>query len=444
MLDTTGLQNWAEAETTQAGADALKAAGAAFRSAVADQAAAWSGLSGCYSAPEREDILAVFGNINPHAELVDSASEEAAAALGNFADQVAALKPLRQQLLERAGSFGPAACTPEDPDGSLQELSRLMLQSEIDGLARRYKEAEEACAAALNGVTGHDPGWLGAAAGPNLGLVAGAADNLMGVHTFQRVTVVNVREVPTPILERRFTPVLGSYDQLTGPEQLGYRWLRENGQWISVHSPQHPDAGLTRRQWFTQDIYRTVREWRPEINRSLYNNAEWYRNRVDANPDRWHVPDQQVPRWAEQPNSLKTVRIGGAALTTVMAGFTFADNRAENHNQLLRENPEMSEADRSFRANEMAAVQTGTSLVIDAGAGAAGAAIGTMVGGPVGTIVGFGIGMGISWLTDAGSDGNSFKDKASDVALDTYDKAKDLVSDGFEAAGDAWDRLWGK
>lgn len=444
MLDTTGLQGWAEPETTQAGADAVKSAGAAFRSAVADQAAAWSALSGCYSAPEREDVLAVFTNITPHAELVGSASEEAAAALGNFAEHVAALKPLRQQLLERAGSFGPAACTPEDPDGSMQELSRLVLQSEIDGLARRYQEAEETCAAALNSVTGHDPGWLGAVAGPNTGLVAAAADNVMGVHTFQRVTVVNVREVPMPVLERRFTPLLGSYDLLTGPEQQGHRWLRQNGQWVSVHSPLHPDAGITRRQWFTQEVYRTVREWRPEVNRTLYNQSGWYRTRVDASPDRWHVPDPQTPRWVETPNSLKAVKIGGGALTLAMAGITFADNRAENHNQLLRENPDMSAADREFRANEMAAVQTGTSVVIDVGAGAAGAAIGTMVGGPVGTIVGFGIGMGISWLTDAGSDGNSFKDKASDIAVDAYDKTKDLISDGFEAAGDAWDRLWGK
>jgi len=444
MLDTTGLQNWAAPEATETSAAALKTAGSAFKAAVAGQAAVWSGLAGCYDAPEREDVLAVFGSITVHAELASSASEEAAAALGNFADQVALLMPMREDLLARAAAFDPPACTPSDPDGSTQELSRLLLQSEIDGLARRYWEAEEACAAALNSVKGHDPGWLGTVAGPNVGLVAAAGDNFMGVHTFRRVTVINVRDVPMPILERSFTPVLGSYDRLTGPEQLGYRWLRQNGEWISVHSPQHPDARITTRQWSTQDIYRTVREWRPQVSRSLYNNSEWYRTRVDGNPDRWHVPGQQVPSWAEQPNSLKALKIGGAATATVLAGLTFADNRAENHNQLLRENPEMSESDRNFRANEMAAVQTGSSLVIDIGAGAAGAAVGTMIGGPVGTVIGFGVGMGISWLTDAGDDGNSVKDRVSDVALDFYDKAKYGVSDGLKAAGDAWDRLWGK
>lgn len=164
---------------------------------------------------------------------------------------------------------------------------------------------------------------------------------------------------------------------------------------------------------------------------------------MDARPDRWQVPDPQTPSWAETPNSLKGIKVGGAVLTAAMAGLTFADNRAENHNQLLRENPEMSDANREFRANEMAAVQTATSVGIDLGAGAAGAAIGTVIGGPVGTVIGFGVGMGISWLTDAGSDGNSFKDKASEFTVDLYDSAKDAVSEGLEAAGEVWDRLWG-
>lgn len=444
MLDTTGLLNWAEPEATQAGADAVRTAGTAFREAVENQKTGWAGLSGCYDAPEREDVLSVFRNITEHSELVESASAQAASALTEFADYVAALNIRRKDLLARAAAFGPPACTPEDPDGSIQDFQRMILQAEIDTLARSYQEAEAICAAALNNVKGHSPGLVGALAGPNIGLVAAAADNGMKVHTFQRVTVVNVREVPTPIMERRFTPVLGSYDQLTGPEQQGYRWLREDGRWISVHSPQHPDAGITRRQWFTQEIYRTVREWRPEINRNMYNHSEWYRTRVDANRDRWHVPDPQTPRWAETPNSLKGIKVGGAILTTAMVGLSFADNRAENHNQLLRENPEMSESDREFRAHEMAVVQTGTSLVIDLGAGATGAAIGTMIGGPVGTVIGFGVGMGISWLTDAGPDGSSVKDRISDVAVDFYDKAKDTVSDGLKAAGDAWNKLWGK
>ncbi|MFZ3415523.1 hypothetical protein [Arthrobacter sp. 3Tela_A] len=443
MLDISGLQNWADPEAAQTGADALRTAGEMFRDAVQNQETVWTGLSGCYEAPEREDILAVFRNITPHSELVESASAQAASALTGFSDQVAALNILRRDLLARVAAFGPPVCTPQDPDGSLQDFQRTMLQAEIDRLARSYQEAEETCAAALNNVGGHKPGLVGALAGPNFGLVAAAADNVMGVHTFQRVTVVNAREVPMPVLERRFTPVLGSYDQLTGPEQLGYRWLWEDGRWVSVHSPQHPDAGITRRQWFTQEIYRTVREWRPEVSRSMYNTSEWYRTRVDARPDRWQVPNPQTPSWAETPNSLKGIKVGGAVLTTAMAGLTFADNRAENHNQLLRENPEMSDADREFRANEMAAVQTATSVGIDLGAGAAGAAIGTVIGGPVGTVIGFGVGMGISGLTDAGSDGNSFKDKASEFTVDLYDSAKDAVSEGLEAAGEAWDRLWG-
>ncbi|MEB7503576.1 hypothetical protein [Arthrobacter koreensis] len=444
MLDISGLQNWVDAEATQTGAEALRTAGEAFRDAVQNQETAWDGLSGCYDAPEREDILGVFRNVTPHSELVESASAQAASALTDFADQVAALNILRRDLLARVAAFGPPACTPEDPDGSLQDFQRLVLQTEIDRLARSYQEAEETCAAALKNVSGHKPGLAGFLAGPNFGLVAAAADNIMGVHTFRRVTVETIREVPMPALERRFTPLLGSFDRLTGPEQLGHRWLWEDGRWISVHSPLHPDAGITRRQRFTEEIYRTVREWRPEVNRSMYNRSEWYRTRVDARPDRWHVPDPQTPGWAETPNSLKGIKVGGAVLTTAMAGFTFMDNRAENHNQLLQDNPEMSDTERDFRASEMAAVQTGTSVVIDVGAGVAGAAVGTMIGGPLGTVIGFGVGMGISWLTDAGSDGNSVKDRVSDVALDFYDKAKDGVSAGLEAAGDAWDRLWGK
>ncbi|MCQ1994791.1 DUF3482 domain-containing protein [Arthrobacter sp. zg-Y1171] len=113
------------------------------------------------------------------------------------------------------------------------------------------------------------------------------------------------------------------------------------------------------------------------------------------------------------------------------------------------------------RADAMGAVKGGTKVGIDLAAAGTGAMIGTAIGGPVGTVAGAAIGIGISVVTSVEFDflgGKSVKDALADLAMTGVDdfmesdlmksdagkaarKAADSVA---EAAGDCWNKLFGK
>ncbi|WP_139186802.1 hypothetical protein [Arthrobacter crystallopoietes] len=326
---------------------------------------------------------------------------------------------------------------PSDPDSEVLPLAEAQLDFRIQDLVYQYQELEIACASAIMAINGGPKSDMGALAGPNFALIPAAAGNYGSLYTFKSVEVEAYRTVPVPWQEYRFTPF--DPGKLTAAERAGSRFLRIDGREISIHDPEHPDFGRTQQERYWRTTYGTKMDWRPEVNQTAYRNIPAYQERVKANRNNWKpdVPASQTPSWYQLPDGLKGIKAGGTALSVAMAGVTFADERAKEYNDLLQQNPSLSEDDRDFRANEVATVKTATKTTVDFAAGLTGAAVGTAIGGPVGTIVGFGVGMFVAYATDVELPDwlgeKSIKDQAADGAVELYDGAKDMISGGWEA-----------
>ncbi|MSR98063.1 hypothetical protein FYJ28_04410 [Arthrobacter sp. BL-252-APC-1A] len=192
---------------------------------------------------------------------------------------------------------------------------------------------------------------------------------------------------------------------------------------------------MARGRWITELKPTAVFSFdlRPKVSRDLYNHSGWYRNRVNANPSNWVLPD----RFKDLGAAAKGIKIGGGGiLSAVSAGFTIAGERESAYNELLQSNPGWSREELDGRANLEGGVKGGTKAGIDIGAAGAGALIGTAIGGPAGTLVGAGIGIGISVLTSMEFDflgGRSFKDAAADKAMKLID-----------GIAERWGKLFGR
>lgn len=438
-LDTSPLQDWPAPSAINAAAGAIAKQGAAVDTAVGSVATTWSFLERHYEAPEQNDVLTVFRNITPHGEAVKTAAEDAKKALETFSSGVEGLLETRRALLLDVQEFrnDPPRVDPSDPDSEVLPLAEAQLDFRIQDLVYRYQELETACVSAIMAINGGPKSDMGALAGPNFALIPAATGNYGSLYTFKSVEVEAYRTVPVPWQDYRFTPI--DPDTLNAAERAGNRFLRIDGREISVHDPEHPDYGRTKQERYWRTTYGTKMDWRPEVNKKFYDRFDWYSKKVDADRSNWK-PDlsaSERPRFSQLPNELKGIKAGGLALGVVMAGVTFADERAKEYNNLLQENPSMSESDREFRANEVGTVKTAAKTTVDLGAGLAGAAVGTAIGGPVGTVVGFGVGMFVSYASDVELPdwlgGKSIKDQAADGAVELYDGAKDLVSDGWNA-----------
>lgn len=447
-LDTSTLDGWASPAALDAAAARIRKEGEAVSSAVAGAADTWTRLNGNYRAPEQNEVLSVFRNINPHGDAVRTASHQAAAALEDFAAEIQTLQQERRNLLADVADFlaRPALSDPlgglGDPlGGGSNPLigAENVLRARISDLAGRYRQAESDCAESIGRIDGVPKPGMGLWARRNFAAFVGAADGYSDLYTFKSVRIAAYHEVPVPWQEFAFTPLQPG--SLTAAEAAGDRYLTVAGREISIHSSEHPDFGRTRMEQYWRDGFATKMDWRPEVNKAMYGNVAWYRTRVDANPVNWRpeVPAAETPSFAELPTGLKGLKVGGWAVSAAMAGVTFVDERDLEYNELLKDDPSMSESARNARADEVGAVKTVTKTGMDIGAGMAGAAVGTAIGGPVGTVVGFGVGMGISYLSDQHLDllgGKSVKDAAADGAVHLYDGAKD-------AAVGAWHSLFG-
>jgi len=408
------LAGWADPAAVDGAAGEIRAKGAAFKQSVDALSSTWKGLDGCYQAPERADVLVAFDPITAQAELLEAATEAVSSALSDFAEGVRGLLPAKEALLTDLAAYQtePEPVNSDDePAAEAFHFARgESLQSRLTYLSGRYEQLETECAAALRSVDGYEGGALAFLAGPLFAAVVGTVQEFGDRHTARTRVTVDALELPA--------------------------WAApfyRDGERISVLDPRHPDYGSTRRFWYTTNVVETVREWRPTLNRTMYNQDETYRRRVDANPNRWAVPESI--KWADQPGSLKLIKGVGWAGALAMTGVTYGDNLRQNRNELLRADPGMDAERLEGRAREMATVQTAASTGVDFAAGVTGAMIGTAIGGPLGTAVGFGVGMGISVITDLDLfDGRSIKDFTADIAVQGWDTTKELAVQGWDTA----------
>lgn len=444
-LDTSALYGWPTPSEIETAAGNIATYGAGVGTAVADAASEWALLQRHYDAPESQEALAVFRNITPHGEAIQTAAEDARNALNAFAAGVESLEGTRKTLLAEIEAFrnNPPRLDPSDPDSEVLPFAEMQLDFRIHDLVLQYQAFETECVTALTGINGGPKQGMGALAGPNFGLLPGAVGNHTGLYTFEKVQIADYREVPVPWQEYRFTPI--DPEALTNAERAGNRFLVVDGREISIHDPEHPDFGRTRQEGFFREGFNTRIDWRPEVNQRMYDLLPKYSQRVDDNPYKWRLePDEsgnprrpEAPPFRDLPDGVKAAKAGGWALSVAMAGVTFADERAKTYNDLLKEDPTMSESDREFRANEVGTVRTVAKTGVDLGAGLAGAAVGTAIGGPIGTVVGFGVGLGVSYLSDVELPdwlgGKSVKDHAADLAVGGYDAVSGAIADGWNA-----------
>lgn len=435
-VNTAALDGWPSPESIDAAAAVLRAAGPPFQGAVETLAGSWRGLEGIYQAPEQGDVLSVFTNITPHAEVVAAVSAEAAAVLGRFAAGIRELQSERALLLQQleAVAASPDAGAADGMDAAEREQAAASRENrarrQVGDLAARLAALESACAGELRGLNGAPTPVLDLLGGRWTGLVTGAVQNVAGLYQGQRTQVQATREVPMPWQARQFTLVNGTHQ--TAEELAGNRILIMDGRPVSIHSPDHPDFHRTQPETYMRSTVTATTQWLPTASPLLERFLPGYRNRVAAdrasgNPQRWSQPPAG-PRitFGELPGRVQAVKAGSGLLSVASAGVTARSEYTSEYNSLLHSDPAMSEEDRRFRATEVSAVKTTVKTGIDIGAGMAGAAVGTAIGGPAGTLVGFGVGMVISFVADSELfDGRSIKDVAADAAAGAYDMAKD-------------------
>lgn len=335
-INTAGLSGWPSPELLNAGAGAINSTGPQLEAAVAGVSAQWNGLQAHYQAPEAETVLGVFSNIVPHGEFVRSASEQAAKALEDFAAGIAVLQGIREVLLADIAAHN----------------------SFVNSAACTEEDAADAAFATA--------------------LLQGRVDRLVEQILQLEQDCVSALESaggesnPFLAFATSFPGAItmGAIEELVGAvdDQLRPLW------------PGGPQAYF---------------DFRPEKNKLLLAVSDRYRQFTVNNPDRF-APSQSF----FQANGLgKSVKIGGGALSVAGGYFTFQSQQEQEYNRLLQSNPEMSEADRRARANEVAGFRTATSVGAGVGAGYIGATIGSF-GGPLGTAVGFVAGLAIGYALD--------------------------------------------
>ncbi|MCQ1949330.1 MULTISPECIES: hypothetical protein [Arthrobacter] len=434
-IDTSGLFGWASPDAIEGAAPALGKGGTSYLQSVEDAADTWRQLNAHYEGDGAAEIVDVFRTVTPHAELLEQTAKEAGDTLLAFASGIRWLQIRRDQLMvrveaadSRAEQEATQCLAPADPLAPSPPVD-LLLPAEVAALTNDYRALEEETAAKLLTVVLGDDAFVNEVTnkwGTAVTGFVGAAAKL----ATSRQTVV---KVPTA------KPVYVRYE--TSAERIRHM---ARGRWVS--------DGI----WKLTSV--NTFELRPQPSKLLYNTWDGYKNRVDADPSKWATTPG---KFSELTNSAKGFKIGGGALTLVTAGLTVKDERQDAYNELLQANPGMDPDELDKRADAMGAVKGGTKAGIDLGAAAAGAMIGTAIGGPVGTVAGAAIGIGISVITSVEFDflgGKSIKDVAADGIMNAADdfmesdlmksdagkaarKAADNVA---EAAGDCWNKLFGK
>ena len=410
-IDTSELIGWCSPDAIESAAPAIGEGGAGYLQSVESASDTWKQLGAHYSGDGAAEILAVFNNVMPNAQMLAESANAANGALMAFADGIRALEIRRDQLMarveaadRRAAQDLEAQCMADPVSPPLpMATADVLLSGEVVALAAEYRALEEDTAATLRSAFRGDDAFLNFATNIPSTVSYGLGAAVIGAATARQT----VTKVPTPV------PVYRRYE--TAAERMRHM---TRGRWI------------TDGEWKLTTVFGF--DLRPNVFKNLYNHSGWYRSQVDANPSKWVAPS----KFGDLAAAAKGIKIGGGAFTLVTAGFTIADEREDAYNELLKAHPGMSREDLNERANIEAGVKGSTKVGIDLAAAGTGAVIGTAIGGPVGTVVGAGIGIGISVATSMEFDfldGRTIKDAAADGVMNAVD---DIAR--------GWNKLFGR
>ncbi|MCC9192693.1 hypothetical protein LOC59_03360 [Arthrobacter sp. zg-Y916] len=405
-VDTSGLFGWPSSDSIESAYPSVEAAGEAYLNAVEETGETWKQLGLHYSGDGGDEMVGAFRTVMPHAEMLEETAAGVKDALVGFAAGIRTLEAKRDQLMARIQAASTRAS--DTPEGLYRSEPNvpfdrpvtgedLLLPAEIAGLAARYRNLEEETAARLRSAYNRDT----------------LLDNLTSI------------------------PATIGYGTASGViNRIAVRQTTRESErtYLRYDTTEERQRHMARGRWMEGErkARTTLRfEPRPAVSRMFYNNFEWYRARVDANPSKW----VKAERFGDLTNAAKSIKLGGGAFTLVTAGFTIADEREDAYNELLHANPTWSRDELEGRANLEGGVKGGTKVGIDLVAAGTGAAIGTAIGGPVGTVVGAGIGIGISVITSMEFDfldGRTIKDAAADRAMEAIDNM-----------ANGWNKLFG-
>jgi hypothetical protein len=434
-IDTSGLYGWPDPDGISAAADDLAARGKTLREGIDDCGSAWQGLLPHYSTSDeavQQDINTFFELVTAHGDLVKGSTSMAKDIMRGFADDIRQLQYPRSAALNRKAEHDRLVSLGEEPEGIYTEAE---VQAYINEVVGQLNADAESRAAELEAIDAEAIGSAGCH--PHLTPSDGVAVGAM--LEFQRVnyTYTVPTRVEVPVYD--YTTTAPSGDWIVDPDgnisRAPFVTSREQvGTHYEMREVEHPGV-------------RTERVGlRPPVNEWAYRNLDWYQNRVNEHPDRYAPPGPRIWDLRSRLDDVvdavqgtdgasaanRALRVAGPVATVVGAGLTYNKEYQTALQELAHENPAMGHDDLESRAQEMAAVQGTTQVVLDLGAGATGAAIGTAIGGPLGTVVGFGVGIGVSWLLEE----TGAADVMKDAAQDGWDTATDAI-------GDAWNSVFG-
>lgn len=436
-LETQGLYGWPSPDAVDAAAADIASSGGEFDDKIADAAGDWTALSAAYrDGVGRDKAIKAFEIIEDHGKAVRSASGFIRDALHGFATDLQALLARRETVLVRVSSHQDSIWAGEEiPEWGYG--SEASIQLAVDGLVADLKARADDCARKLNDITIEVRPGGGFMATPVGGALAGGVENAMELSEIASFGYTELHLIISTYVVEETTRNFSPWVRLWGPNgpDVGmglWKYNTTTRTFVEVTWEEVQREGAWRPNWTPTDT--KWRQW-------LASKSSWYGDySASRPPGHWNAPSARpwydvagqtgdhLDDFRNAGNGTKLLKGGGAALTLVTVGITFAQERDAEYNELLQEHPDWSSDEVNGRANEVGAVKTAASTGLDVGAGMAGAAVGTMIGGPVGTLVGFGVGIGISWVMNE----SGITDWVGDRAVDAWDGAKDWVGGLFD------------
>lgn len=390
-VETSCLDNWADPDTLDTYAGNLKTHGADFKTAITDAKSSWQGLSASFKAPGDTDLYAALDTPATKAENVSSVAASISTSITAFASTTRTLQTERTSLLAKVTAFNndEFQCTADDTknasDSSESKCKRgekgAELQVEVFALARKYRNAVNACVADLGNINDD-----GTKKHPLQSAANGYAEGLT-----RSALVSFAASYRAPLL--------------LGKQVV----IKINGKTIRGPKFELPGKGakFDPNSWFFK---------KSSVGNGIANTLDTV---TKSGPKgKWGIGMEHTTGGT---TTGVVGKVAGRATFALGAALTYKSEYDAAQQKLKEENPGLSDKERRSKAVETAAVR-GTGQL--ATAALAGSAIGSVL--PVGgTAVGFAVGaaVGAAMMIPTG-DGKNVGDRIGDVSESVWSGAK--------------------